>query len=297
MPDAILVADDEPDILTLTKMILETEGYEVICASNGDDAISQAKSERPDAIVLDLVMPGKSGLEVCKYLKSEDTLRHIPVIIFTVLGRDVDRKLTANAGADSHFLKPFTPDELLREIRTQLNLSRMNRFSRQLKLEHEQTKGKKILLEFDPSEPYERLVRDFVHECVANKETCIVLTRAGLTVEQAVKDIKGIEIIRSPPEAILSSILQEHRGGHVNIAYDSLTDLIFSAGVQSAYGFVQNALSLLNGPGMTALFLINSSAHEEKAVYSLRGLFSDQLSYGKQGMVYNRSSHIKTQKA
>ncbi len=64
----------------------------------------------PDLILLDVVMPGKSGLEVCKILKVSSQDQHIPVVMFTALGRDVDRKLGAEAGADGHFIKPFTPE-------------------------------------------------------------------------------------------------------------------------------------------------------------------------------------------
>jgi DNA-binding response OmpR family regulator len=118
--DKILAVDDELDTLNLVKMILERNGFLVITASNGDDALQKANIEAPDLVLLDMVMPGKSGLEVCKILKTQQKTKHIPVVIFTVLGRDVDRQLSKNAGADGHLLKPFTPEGLVSEIKKHL---------------------------------------------------------------------------------------------------------------------------------------------------------------------------------
>jgi glycogen(starch) synthase len=112
--------DDQADILDLTKMILEGEGYHVITASSGEEALQKAETEIPDLILLDVVMPGKSGLEVCKILKTQVRTSFIPVVMFTVLSRDTDRKLIVEAGADGHFTKPFTPEGLLSEVKRQI---------------------------------------------------------------------------------------------------------------------------------------------------------------------------------
>jgi len=113
MPNKVLVVDDEPDVLTLTKLILEGAGISVITASNGKEALQKAEDEKPNLILLDVVMPGKSGFEVCKILKSQPQTRSIPVIIFTVLNRDVDRTLSVEAGADDFLPKPLEPEDLL----------------------------------------------------------------------------------------------------------------------------------------------------------------------------------------
>ena len=102
------------------RTILEEEGFSVITASDGEEALMKADNELPDLIILDLMMPGKSGLEVCKILKSQSKTKHIPVVMATVLGREVDRTLTKEAGADAHFLKPFSAFALLTEVRRQL---------------------------------------------------------------------------------------------------------------------------------------------------------------------------------
>jgi CheY-like chemotaxis protein len=280
LPDRILVVDDEPDILNLTKTILAKRGYQVIVASDGEEAIQKAEAEAPDLILLDLVMPGKSGLEVCRILKSQSKTKHIPVVMSTVLGREVDRTLTKEAGADAHFTKPFTAVALLTEVKRQLDAAKGSKFSKHLGLEHDKLKGKKLLLEFDPSAPYERTVRDFVLECASDGEKVIVLSKIGNPVYNAVEGEEGVEIL---PLTSMVSQIAENEDQPMTLVYDNITDLVVSAGAQSAYGQLQNMLGFLSPERVTALFLLNPAAHDQKETYSLRGLFSNQLAYGKQG--------------
>jgi len=280
LPDRILVVDDEPDILNLAKTILAKRGYQVIVAFDGDEGLGKADAEVPDLILLDLVMPGKSGLEVCKILKSQAKTKHIPIVISTVLGRDVDRSLTREAGADAHFTKPFTALALLTEVKRQLDAARGSKFSKQLGLGHDKLKGKKLLLEFDPSTPYERVVRDFVLECASDGEKVIVLSKIGNPVYNAVEGEQGAEIL---PLTSMVSQIAENDTEPLALVYDNMTDLVVSAGAQSAYGQLQNMLGFLSPERITALFLLNPAAHDQKEAYSLRGLFSNQLAYGKQG--------------
>jgi DNA-binding response OmpR family regulator len=117
----ILVVEDELDIRNLVKMILEKNGYQVILARNGLEALREAIIELPDLILLDVVMPAKSGWEVCKILKSQDRTKHIPIIILTVLsltlGDENSRRYAGEAGADGYVPKPFTANELLSEVK------------------------------------------------------------------------------------------------------------------------------------------------------------------------------------
>jgi CheY-like chemotaxis protein len=107
------------------KKILEREGYDVSLASNGVEALRKAEAELPDLIFLDVVMPAKSGWEVCKTLKSQDKTKHIPVVIFTVLskllGNDVSRKHADESGCDGYIAKPFNTDQLLTEVKKYLD--------------------------------------------------------------------------------------------------------------------------------------------------------------------------------
>ncbi len=127
-----MVVDDEFILRDLMRTILEEEGYRVIAASNGEEALTKADNERPDLIILDLMMPGKSGLEICKILKSQSETKHIPVVIATALGREVDRTMTKAAGADAHFMKPFSALALLTEVKHQLEAVRESKSSTQL---------------------------------------------------------------------------------------------------------------------------------------------------------------------
>jgi CheY-like chemotaxis protein len=281
LPDRILVVDDEPDVLNLTKTILAKRGYQVIVASDGEGALRKADAEAPDLILLDLVMPGKSGLEVCRILKSQAKTKHIPVVVATVLGREVDRTLTKEAGADAHFMKPFSALALLTEVKRQLDTARGSKFSKQLGLEHDKLRGKKLLFEFDPSTPYERAVRDFVLECSSDGEKVVVLSKMGNPVYNALEGEQGVEIL---PITSMVSQIAENQHQPLTLVYDNMTDLVVSAGAPAAYGQLQNMLGLLSPERVTALFLLNPSAHDQKEAYSLRGLFSNQVAYGKQGV-------------
>ena len=123
MTAKILVVDDEEPIRSLAQMILTREGYDVVTASNGVEAIQKAEVEKPDLVLLDVVMPGMSGLEVCRVLKTETIARFVPVVMFTVLGRDVDHRLAEESGCDGYFVKPFTPEDLLAEVKMRLKES------------------------------------------------------------------------------------------------------------------------------------------------------------------------------
>ncbi|MFH1454118.1 MAG: response regulator transcription factor [Armatimonadota bacterium] len=112
--EKILVVDDEKNIVELVKFNLEKEGYEVLCAYSGDEAIELARRERPDLIVLDIMMPGKSGLDVCRILRSESK---IPIIMATAKGEEVDKILGLELGADDYVTKPFSPRELVSRIK------------------------------------------------------------------------------------------------------------------------------------------------------------------------------------
>jgi CheY-like chemotaxis protein len=286
LPDKVLVVDDEADILDLARMILEEDGYCVVEASSGDEALLKAEAENPDLILLDVVMPGKSGLEVCKALKSQVRTRCIPMVMFTVLGRDVDKKLAREVGADGHFTKPFTPEDLRAEIRKYLKEIRVCKFSKQLEVKHSKLWGKKILLEFEPSTPYDRLVRDFALECAFHEMKVVVLTQEGSVIQQTLEGDEGIKIVNlATPYAMITEIIEDHLEGPLGLVYDSLTDLALSIDSQAAYKFIRNSLKLLSDSKVTAIFLLNPSAHEPREASSFRGLFSNRINYGKQGIM------------
>ena len=116
----ILVIDDEGDLLKLVKTRLEVSGYDVITLNSGMRAMQVAKSEKPDLVLLDIVMPGKNGCDVCRELKADEVTRVIPVIVFTAHYPEEEYVKTGSKdiGADDYMIKPFDPQTLLIKIKT-----------------------------------------------------------------------------------------------------------------------------------------------------------------------------------
>lgn len=122
----MLVVDDAPTGRELLKEVLLSEGYEVVLAGDGKEALAIVREDPPDCILCDLVMPGLDGYEVCKRIKSDDHTRLIPFIVVTGLG-DLDDKITAiDAGADDYLTKPFNDIEVLARVRSLVRFKRLN---------------------------------------------------------------------------------------------------------------------------------------------------------------------------
>jgi len=291
--DKLLIVDDEPDIISLLKLVLEAEGYQVVPALSGDEALRLAEVEAPDLVLLDLMMPGKSGLEICRYLKNQPRTRHTPVIIFSALGRDVDKKLTAEAGASAHLTKPFNNIGLLTEIKRCLGEAKGWKFSKQLGVDHGKLSGKKFLLEFEPRTDYERLVRDFAMECAFLGESVVIMTQKGSSIRQALEGDQGVKFVDLERARELLPILKENSEGPLSMVIDSLTNLALNEtspedAPNNVYQFVQSALKTLDESRITAIFLLNPSAHDSRDIASIRGVFNNQLIFEKQGVTVAR---------
>ncbi|RPJ42281.1 MAG: response regulator [Candidatus Latescibacterota bacterium] len=118
----ILVVDDEVYILHILDFSLGAEGYEVITAADGEEAMRKARSEKPDLIVLDIMMPKVDGFEACRRLKADPETSPIPVILLTAKGREVDRQMGMEVGADDYIVKPFSPTRLIEKIGSYLSV-------------------------------------------------------------------------------------------------------------------------------------------------------------------------------
>ncbi|NLC92501.1 MAG: response regulator transcription factor [Treponema sp.] len=116
----ILIVDDEEPIRELIKYNVEKDGFTSVCAENGIDAINLARKENPDIIVLDLLMPDMSGLDVCRILKNDNNTYSIPIIMVTAKTEDSDIVLGLEIGADDYITKPFSPKILLARIKSVL---------------------------------------------------------------------------------------------------------------------------------------------------------------------------------
>ena len=113
----ILLVDDEKNIVELNQMYLEAEGYEIVTAYNGLDALTQFRATEPDLVVLDLMMPEMDGWKVCNSIRADS---QVPIIILTARGEDHDKVVGLEMGADDYMAKPFNPRELLARIRAVL---------------------------------------------------------------------------------------------------------------------------------------------------------------------------------
>ena len=112
----ILVVDDEIYIVHILDFSLGIEGYEVMTALDGEQALSKVAQDKPDLIVLDIMMPKLDGYETCKALKSNPETKAIPVILLSAKGRNVDQKVGFEVGADDYITKPFSPRKLVERI-------------------------------------------------------------------------------------------------------------------------------------------------------------------------------------
>ncbi|MFQ5769666.1 MAG: response regulator [bacterium] len=115
--EKILIVEDEEDILDLVGYHIEQAGYEVLKCGDGHDALELVQQAMPDLIILDLMLPGLTGTEVCKILKQQSDTRHIPIIMLTARGEEIDRVVGFELGADDYVTKPFSPRELVLRVK------------------------------------------------------------------------------------------------------------------------------------------------------------------------------------
>jgi two-component system, OmpR family, alkaline phosphatase synthesis response regulator PhoP len=115
-PRTILIADDEPDILEILNFNLQAEGYDVISATTGNEAVKLAKMHKPDLIILDVMMPGKTGFEVCKILRSDSEFENTIIIFLTALNDESTEIKGLETGGDDYITKPISPKVLISRV-------------------------------------------------------------------------------------------------------------------------------------------------------------------------------------
>jgi len=120
MKEKILIVEDEKDIVKMLEYNLKKEGYRTFSVHDGEDAIDSANRERPDLILLDLMLPEMDGFEVCKALKKESKTASIPIIMLTAKSQESDKVVGLELGADDYVTKPFSPRELIARIKAVL---------------------------------------------------------------------------------------------------------------------------------------------------------------------------------
>jgi len=116
MTHKILIADDEPNIVVSLEYLMKRAGYQVLVARDGQEALDLLRRERPALVLLDLMMPVKSGIEVCQELRADENLRATKVLMLTAKGRDTDVQKGLGVGADAYMTKPFSTKDLAAKV-------------------------------------------------------------------------------------------------------------------------------------------------------------------------------------
>jgi len=203
---------------------------------------------------------------------------------------------------------PPQPPALAPPVYTKANV-----FSTTLGLEHQQMEGMNILLEFDPQAHYEKVVQDFAIEALANTKPTVIFTRRGSAIHSSSSEQKGVKFFyltehTSVPKelsenemllpshdtslllTILDKALKVHPQVAITVVFDNLSDLLLSIGFDKTYRFMKYVLEILDSPKSTFLFLLNQTAHDPKITSYIRNLFSNQVSFGKEGMQITKLS-------
>jgi two-component system alkaline phosphatase synthesis response regulator PhoP len=116
MEKKILVIEDDPATSRLVDYSLRHEGYQVITASNGLEGVRKALSESPDLVILDVMLPGMDGFEICHRLRSEPTTAHLPILMFSAKAQEIDKETGIKVGADDYLTKPAAPAEIVSRV-------------------------------------------------------------------------------------------------------------------------------------------------------------------------------------
>ena len=120
MTHRILIADDEPNILLSLEYLMKREGYAVSVARDGEEALQAILRDRPELVLLDVMMPKKTGFEVCQEVRANDAARETLILMLTAKGRDTDVAKGLGSGADAYMTKPFSTKELVQKVREML---------------------------------------------------------------------------------------------------------------------------------------------------------------------------------
>ena len=120
MTHKILIADDEPNIVVSLEFLMKREGHQVLVARDGAQALAMIRNERPDLVLLDVMMPHLSGFEVCQQVRADETLAGVKILLLTAKGRDTDVAQGLGQGANGYMTKPFSTRELAARVREML---------------------------------------------------------------------------------------------------------------------------------------------------------------------------------
>jgi|SRR5210317_1334639 len=117
MPKEILIVDDEPDVVVPIQFLMEQQGYRVMAAERGEDALDLIYHYKPDLVILDIMLPGIDGYEVCEIIRLDLNYRDVKIMFLTAKGREVDIAKGLTLGADAYLTKPFSNDEIVAKVK------------------------------------------------------------------------------------------------------------------------------------------------------------------------------------
>ncbi len=209
-PARVLVVDNEPQNLELVEAILAPAGYEVLLASNGEEALALTNEKQPDLIILDLMMPGLSGFEVCARVKMHPQTGGVPVLFVTALSQSGDKERALAAGGDEFLMKPFQRAELLARVEALTKVRRLNRdLDRALVYLHEMELAGHVTQPRNPAAPpgaASILVVD--DEPLPRQLFSDMLREAGYVTHEASNGHQALEIAQQDnPDVILLDIM------------------------------------------------------------------------------------------
>ena len=116
MTKKILVVEDDPASMRLTQYVLQHHGYEVLTAINGLDGLKKAQTEGPDLVILDIMLPGMDGFDICYRLRQETATADLPILMLSAKAREADRETGMKVGADAYITKPTDPDDIIKKV-------------------------------------------------------------------------------------------------------------------------------------------------------------------------------------
>lgn len=223
-----------------------------------------------------------------------------------VTPKQLERKFIGLTPVSEKLVRSFVEEFFVPEI-TSIASGQEHVFSKAFGLNHQQLVGRRILLEFDPASHYEKAIRDFAAEALAHLEPIVIFTRRGSAIHSSLREQNTVKFfcltqqVSAPKEFsenemllpsndtslmldVFDKTLKAHPEGVVNVVFDSLSDLVLSVGFEKTYRFMRYAVEMLASPRNLVLFLLNQHAHDSKVMSGLRGLFSDQISFGEEGI-------------
>jgi len=223
-----------------------------------------------------------------------------------LMPRQIERLLVGRAPLSEELVRSFVEGFFIPPV-TAVAQTQQHAFSKTLGLNHQQMVGRNILLEFDPASKYEKTMQDFAAEALANAEPTIVFTRMGSAIHSSMREQKAVKfflftqqvsvpkglsdneiLLPSKDTSLMLDVLDKtwkaHPEGNINMVFDSLSDLVLTVGFEKTYRFMRYATEILTSPRNTVVFLLNQTAHDLKVASSLKGLFDDQISLGKEGI-------------